>query len=116
MNTIGKNIRKYRQARGLTQKMLAKKIGVAHNTISGWEAGKYEPDAEKIQSLLWILQIDANTLLGWNSKNKLKKDAEELASKFVSNQKVKRMIESIEKMSEEDTEVLSELIKRIMKE
>ena len=43
MNTIGKNIRKYRQEKGMTQKELADEINknlgtnFKHNTISSWD-------------------------------------------------------------------------------
>ncbi|MBM6829194.1 helix-turn-helix transcriptional regulator [Anaerotignum lactatifermentans] len=37
------NLKKYRQAKGLTQEQLAEKVGVRRETIMRLEAGKYNP-------------------------------------------------------------------------
>lgn len=39
-------IREYRKLNGLTQKELGDKIGVKHNTISGYENGTNEPEQD----------------------------------------------------------------------
>ncbi len=36
----GKTLRRFREAAGLTQGELAKKLGVALNTVSRWELGR----------------------------------------------------------------------------
>lgn len=38
------NIRNSRKSKNMTQKELAKRLGVSHNTISDWESGKHKPD------------------------------------------------------------------------
>lgn len=40
---FGKNLRMYRRERDLTQAQLAEMVGVAHNTIAGYEKGDREP-------------------------------------------------------------------------
>lgn len=73
------NIREARKRKKLTQKELAKKVGVSHNTISDWESGNHKPDVDTIMLLCKILEVDANYMLDWeekktsyNIKNKLK--------------------------------------------
>jgi transcriptional regulator with XRE-family HTH domain len=43
--------RTYNSGEGLSQEMLAKKIGVAPNTISRWETGAYRPDLMDLETL-----------------------------------------------------------------
>ena len=41
---VGAQIKKYRKKKGMTQKELGFRVGVKHNTISGYENGTNEPD------------------------------------------------------------------------
>jgi transcriptional regulator with XRE-family HTH domain len=41
----------YNSGEGLSQEMLATKIGVAPNTISRWETGTYHPDLKDLETL-----------------------------------------------------------------
>ena len=52
MPSIGENIKKFRKEKGLTQKQLAEKCGMAEITIRQYETGKREPrlDQQKIIS------------------------------------------------------------------
>lgn len=47
---------------GLTQENLAKKLGIAKSTLSGYESGNREPSVATISKLLDVLNIDANFL------------------------------------------------------
>lgn len=42
-NIIGNRIRERRKALGLSQKQLAKKVGLNYTTVSKWEMGTSEP-------------------------------------------------------------------------
>lgn len=42
-SSLGEVIRRSREQRKYSQAVLAKKIGVAHNTVSDWERGIYTP-------------------------------------------------------------------------
>lgn len=51
---VAKRIKELREAygsSGLSQEALAKKLGVATNTISRWETGTYEPTLEDLDRL-----------------------------------------------------------------
>lgn len=50
----GKQLRKQRKARGLTQVQLAKYIGVAPNTVARWERGEL-PIREPIEKLIQLM-------------------------------------------------------------
>lgn len=45
------NIRRLRTGHGVTQKELAKHLGVAQNTLSYWEQGKYDIDNASLQKI-----------------------------------------------------------------
>ena len=45
---LGQRLRELREAKGLTQKQLAEKLGVLERTISYWESGKRECDFDTL--------------------------------------------------------------------
>ena len=59
---VGAQIRKYRKAKGMTQKELGFRLGVAHNTISGYESGANEPDQNILFAIADILGVSVNDL------------------------------------------------------
>ena len=62
--TFGDRIKDARAAKGLTQEQLADRIGVAKNTVTGYERGTREPDVAKIKKLIECLGITSEYLLG----------------------------------------------------
>lgn len=60
---IGKRIRKYREARQLTQKQLAERIGVSNTRVSNWEQGLNRPDADILATLCRVLNVSPSELL-----------------------------------------------------
>ena len=68
MDTLGAQIRKYREHRRLTQKQLAAKLGESSGSvIYNWEKGIGRPDCDKLVRLCDILDISADELLGCKS-------------------------------------------------
>lgn len=59
---VGERIRKYRREKGLTQKELGFKIGVKHNTISGYENGTNEPEQNILFAIADVLGVSINDL------------------------------------------------------
>lgn len=62
--TFGGRIKAARIAKGLTQEQLARMIGVASSTVTGYEKGDREPDVAKIKKLINCLGITSEYLLG----------------------------------------------------
>ena len=56
-------IRELRQQYKITQNILAKKLGVAQNTLSYWENGKYDIDNESLQKIADIFNCTIDYLL-----------------------------------------------------
>lgn len=57
------NLKRFRIAKGLSQKKLAEKIYVNRSTIARWESGSRLPDAIMISRLAKCLDTDVNTLI-----------------------------------------------------
>ena len=70
--TIGEKIREIRKARGLTQKELGEKAGIAEPTIRRYELGKLNPKIETVKKIADALGVDMNALYGdlvWDAVN-----------------------------------------------
>lgn len=74
--TFGDRLREARLEKGLTQEQLAKEIGVAKSTLTGYEKGNREPDVFKIRRILEILDIDSDYLFGISRKKIQKANTE----------------------------------------
>lgn len=59
----GKFIASLRKEQGLTQAVLAEKLGITDRAVSKWETGKCLPDASIMPELCEILGISVNELL-----------------------------------------------------
>src|SRR5690606_38029101 len=75
MKLLGENIRKLRQARGLTQQQLADKMGASnYTTISKWESGANSPRGGDLVELSKLFNVGVEELLGINSNITIKSD------------------------------------------
>lgn len=59
---IGKRIKMYRMAKGLTQETLAEKIGLSRNYYSAAERGIYSLNIDKIVEIINILDCTADEI------------------------------------------------------
>ena len=59
---VASKIREYRKMHGLTQRELGDKVGVKHNTISGYESGINEPEQDLLFKIASALEISVNDL------------------------------------------------------
>jgi len=62
--TIGQNIRKYRQQRGVKQKDLAAALGVNSSAVSNWETGVNSIDIEALVRISSLLDVSLDALYG----------------------------------------------------
>lgn len=62
--SLGRMIKVRRKIKKLTQKELAEKVEVDHTTISKWESDTYEPDAQSLRKLAFVLDCSTDYLLG----------------------------------------------------
>ena len=62
--SIGKNIAKYRKAKGLTQEELGAKLGVTNQAVSKWESEVSMPDVMLLPKIANTLNITLDDLYG----------------------------------------------------
>lgn len=63
MNAVGKNIKRLRGDRNMTQDDLAEHMHVTRQAVSSWETGKTQPDIETLTALAAAFGTDANELI-----------------------------------------------------
>lgn len=61
---LGENIKQLRKDRGMTQEELAIRLNVVRQTVSKWEKGLSVPDADMLQRLADVLEVNITDLLG----------------------------------------------------
>ena len=61
--SIGRQIAYYRRQAGLSQEMLAIKLGVSCRTVSDWENGSVTPDTEHVIALSDLFGVSTDELL-----------------------------------------------------
>ena len=61
--TIGEKIRCIRKKKGMTQKALAEKSGIAEITIRQYEADKYKPKPDAIMKLCFALNCNTTDII-----------------------------------------------------
>lgn len=69
MNGIGKNIKKLRKERNLSQEQLAEQLHVTRQAVSGWETGKNQPDIETLESIAAVFDTDILMVLYGRPQN-----------------------------------------------
>ena len=67
-NTLGAAIKKYREAKGITQKSLADSLSVTPQAVSRWENDLVEPDVNTIKELATVLEVSVSKLLNSESE------------------------------------------------
>ena len=60
---VGKNIRKYRKNKNMTQDDLAEKLSVTRQAISNWETEKTQPDIETLQKISQTLEVSIEEII-----------------------------------------------------
>lgn len=63
MIDVGKNIRKAREQKGLTQDALAERLHVTRQAVSNWETGKNQPDLGILEETAAALDVRLEDLL-----------------------------------------------------
>lgn len=61
--TLGERIREQRKAKGMSQEMVAGRLGVSRQAVAKWESGQSAPSAENLHRLAELLDTTAGGLL-----------------------------------------------------
>lgn len=63
LSKTGNLLLKLRQEKGMTQQMVAEKLGISPKTVSKWETGRGFPDVSLISALSEMFMVDISKLL-----------------------------------------------------
>ncbi len=63
MNEFSQKLKKLRQAMGLTQSEVARRLGISASTIGMYEQGRREPDLETMQKICKLYNITPDYLV-----------------------------------------------------
>ena len=61
---FGDHLKKCRSNAGLSQKTLAKLLGISQQAVGSWETGRTSPSPEMIAEIASVLKVSADVLLG----------------------------------------------------
>ena len=61
--SIGENIKRQREAHGLSQKKLGEAIGSGENTVVGWEKDKNPPPGDKVAAMAKLFGCSTDEIL-----------------------------------------------------
>lgn len=61
---LGQNIRRMRQAQGIRQEELGRRLGVSKQSVSNWENGNIMPSVELLGRLADFFCVSTDALLG----------------------------------------------------
>lgn len=61
--SIGTNIKKLREAKGLTQEQIAEMLDVTFQAVSSWERDEYRPEFDTFVKLTEILEVPATAII-----------------------------------------------------
>ena len=83
---VGKNIKRFREGKGLTQDDMAVRLSVTRQAVSNWETEKAQPDIDTLQKIAQILEISVEELI-YGTKRE--------ATTIVNNNTVKRVTKGL---------------------
>lgn len=61
--TVGGNIRKIRERRGITQTELAIRLGISSRTVSSWEVNRTEPKMGMLEKVCMVLNCRKSDII-----------------------------------------------------
>lgn len=84
--TVGDRIRSAREAKGMTQLELAKKIGyTTTGAMSLIESGKRDLALDKVREIAKVLDVTPNWLMGWADSPVLIKTDQEITAEMLKD-------------------------------
>ena len=91
---FNENLKAARERRGLSQKEMSERIGVAKSTYSLYESGNREPNVQTIKRISDTLNVSADELLG------IEEETSTLAAHFTGDEYTEDELDEIKKFAE----------------
>ena len=103
MNMIGKYLRQLREAEGLTIRELAKKVGISHNTLAGYERESIMPSLQNAYTIAEYFGVPVEYLLKGKKVISEFNDAELLA-----------LFKEIDMLDREDRKIAKKFLQKLI--
>lgn len=121
---IMNRLKELRQEKKLSQKELAKTIGVHYRTLQNWENGESQIKPDKAKKLADFFGVDVGYLLGYNNdlrfRNEIIHDIDDTSKKYgdylpALNKRLSEEGFNIDKFDEETSKLIGSINEKLIK-
>lgn len=115
---FAENLKYYIKLRCVTQKELARYVGVSTGTIVDWKSGRSYPRMDKIQKIADFLGCEKSDLIeerSFDNTSYTQSVAGRIYKEIVNEPQLLEMFQKILKMSNEDIQIIGTLVDKMSK-
>ena len=111
-------LKELRKRRGLSQVVLADRLGLSKSTIGAYETGDITPSLDALNALADFFNVDINYLLGKEdgSTYYLDPEAAELANEIYNREDLRILFDATRKISKEDLQFIVRMVEGLKKD
>lgn len=111
-------LKELRKRRGLSQVVLAERLGLSKSTIGAYETGDITPSLDALNLLADFFNVDINYLLGKEdgSTYYLDPEAAEIANEIYNRKDLRMLFDTTRKISEEDLQFIVRMVEGLKKD
>ncbi|MCB9203124.1 MAG: helix-turn-helix transcriptional regulator [Flavobacteriales bacterium] len=112
-NSIGNNVRKYRELRGYSQEYMAEKMDITQSAYGKIEKENVKITIDRLQRISEILEVDLGNLINSKNQNIFNLYNNQTANGYIENQynEMKSTYEKIISDKDDEIKFLRELLK-----
>ena len=110
-------LKELRKRRGLSQVVLAERLGLSKSTIGAYETGDITPSLDALNLLADFFNVDINYLLGKEdgSTYYLDPEAAEIANEIYNRKDLRMLFDTTRKISKEDLQFIVRMVEGLQK-
>ena len=108
-------LKELRRQRGVSQAVLAERLGMSKSTIGAYETGDITPSLEALNALADYFNVDINYLLGKEDISMYYLDPEvaQMAQELYARPEMKVLFDASRKATKEDIEAVASLLNKL---
>lgn len=110
-------LKELRKRRGLSQVVLAERLGLSKSTIGAYETGDITPSLDALNLLADFFNVDINYLLGKEdgSTYYLDPEAAEIANEIYNREDLRMLFDTTRNISKEDLQFIVRMVEGLQK-
>jgi len=108
-------LKELRRQRGVSQAVLAERLGMSKSTIGAYETGDITPSLEALNALADYFNVDINYLLGKEDISMYYLDPEvaQMAQELYARPEMKVLFDASRKATKEDIEAVASILNKL---